>query len=228
MKRTASRTLGSLTSIGSVLASLLSLPNLAQGAVVYVPLPEESSWLHIEENEEETISSKLDSGGDGIGDVMLASGFGGVVFYTGRNVRLVTVGGITSNVPEGTILNSSSLIQGVGTWLYGNDFEKFNDPALGLLPLKRPLAISGLGTLPFTKFSQGGGYVGIETTGPDGIHYGWLHIENDNPQWLTGGRVTGYAYESTPGVPIVVGAIPEISTLCLFLAGVGFGLRRRR
>ncbi len=228
MKRTASLTLGRLIPILSVLVGLFGLPNLAQGAVVFVPIPEEFSWLHIEENEEETISSKLDFDGDGIGDVMLASGFGGVVFYTGRNVRLVTVGGITSNVPEGTILNSSSLIQGVGTWLYGNDFEKFNDPALGLLPLKRPLAISGLGTLPFTKFGQGGGYVGIETTGPDGIHYGWLHIENDNPQWLTGGRVTGYAYESTPGVPIIVGAIPEPSSNLLWIAGIGLGLRRRR
>lgn len=70
--------------------------------------------------------------------------------------------------------------------------------------------------------------IGIETTGPDGIHYGWLHIENDNPQWLTGGRVTGYAYETTHGVPILVGAIPEMSALWLFLAGIGVGLQRRR
>ena len=211
-----------------LLISLFGLSDVAQSAVVFVPLPVEFEWLHIIENEPEAISSKLDLNGDGIGDLQFASGFGGVVMYTGRNVRLVTVGGVTSNAPEGTLLNDLSLIQGVGTWLYGNDFERFNDPELNLLPLKRPLAISGFGFLPFTRFGQGGGYIGVETTGPDGIHYGWLRIENDNPQWLTGGRVTGYAYESSPGVPIVVGAIPEASTVWFLLAGVGPALRRRR
>jgi hypothetical protein len=228
MKRTAPRTLGSLSLIVALFHTLAGSLDSALGAVVFVPLLEEFQWLHVLENEEEIISPKLDVDGDGIGDLMFASGMGGVVLYTGRNVRLVTVGGVTSNAPEGTILNTSSLIQGVGTWLYGNDFEKFNPPELGLLPLKRQLAISGFGSLPFTQFGQGGGYIGVETTGPDGIHYGWLRIENDNPQWLTGGRVTGYAYESSPGVPITVGAIPEPSCLWLASAGIGLGLRRRR
>ena len=228
MKRTTLRAPGNLIHILPVLVGLFGLPNLARGAVVFVPLPVEFEWLHVIENDESTISPRLDFDGDGIGDLMIASDFSGVSLFSGRNVRLVTVGGVTSNAPDGTLLNNASLIQGVGTWLYGNDVERYLQPELGLLPLRRELALSGYGSLPFTKFGQGGGYVGIESTGPDGIHYGWLHIENDNPQWLTGGRVTGYAYESTPGVPIVVGAIPETSTLWLILAGLGLGLRRRR
>ena len=222
------RSSGRLIRLFALFVSLPGLFNVARSAVVFVPLPEEFLWLHILENEEENISPKLDFDGDGTGDLMFASGYGGVVLYTGRNVRLVTVGGVTSNAPEGTILNHLSLIQGVGTWLYGNDFEKFNDPELGLLPLRRNLAISGFGSLPFTQFGQGGGYIGVETTGPDGIHYAWLRIENDNPQWLTGGRVTGYAYESVPGVPLTVGTIPEPSSLWLAAVGIGLGLRRRR
>ena len=228
MKRMTPRTLGFLNRIVALLVALAGFSNLAQSAVVFVPLPEEFAWLHVLENEEESISPKLDFDGDGVGDLMFASGWGGVQLYTGRNIRLVTVGGVTSNAPEATILNNLSLIQGVGTWLYGNDIEKFNQPELGLLPLRRALAISGFGSLPFTKFGQGGGYIGIESTGPDGIHYGWLHIENDNPQWLTGGRVTGYAYESSPGVPITVGSIPEPSCILLAVVGIGLGLRRRR
>ena len=224
MKLTTSCALGRLI----LLAGLFGLSDVAQSAVVFVPLPVELEWLHVIENDEQTISSRLDFDGDGVGDVMIASDFSGVSLFTGRNVRLVTVGGVTSNAPEGTLLNSLSLIQGVGTWLYGNDAERRNPPEFNLLPLRRELAISGFGFLPFTRFGQGGGYIGVETTGPDGIHYGWLRIENDNPQWLTGGRVTGYAYESSPGVPIVVGAIPEPSTVWFLLASVGLGLRRRR
>lgn len=197
--------------------------------MVYVPLPEDSSWLHVIENDDSTISSRLDFDGDGIGDLMIASDFSGVALFTGRNVRLLVVGGVTSNAAEGRLLDGTPLIVGVGTWLSGNDVERFLSPELGLLPLKREIALSGLGSLPFTKFGRGGGYVGIETTGPDGIHYGWLHIENDNPQWLTGGRVTGYAYESTPGKPITTGSIPEPSVLLITSTVIfAFLFRRRR
>ncbi len=121
MKRTASRTLASSIYICSV-----RLANLSQCAVVYVPLPEESSWLHVVENDDSTISPRLDFDGDGIGDLMIASDFSGVSLFTGRNVRLVTVGGVASNAAERTLLNNSSFIQDVGTWIYGNDVERLN------------------------------------------------------------------------------------------------------
>ena len=222
------RTLDGLCRIGTLFFVVVGLSTLARSAVVFVPLPEEFLWLHVIENDEPTISPRLDFDGDGIGDLLIASDFSGVSLFTGRNVRLVTVGGVTSNAPEGTTLNQLSLIQGVGTWLYGNRADHINPPEFNLLPLKRSIALAGLGSPPFTKFEQGGGYIGVESTGPDGIHYGWLRIENDNPQWLTGGRVTGYAYESVPGVPIMVGTIPEPSSLWLTAVGIGLGLCRRR
>ena len=61
-------------------------------------------------------------------------------------------------------------------------------------------------------------------------YYGWLEIEIDN----TGpGKIISWAYDNTPGTPIVAGAtlVPEpgvLGLLALAGAGAGLGLRRRR
>jgi len=59
-------------------------------------------------------------------------------------------------------------------------------------------------------------------------YYGWLQIEIDN----TGpGKIISWAYDNTPGTPIVAGTtvVPEPGVLGLFaLASAGLGLRRRR
>jgi len=67
------------------------------------------------------------------------------------------------------------------------------------------------------EFYNHRGYVGLEFEASDGTHYGWLDIEG-----LTSGslfKVRGWAYESTPGVSIVAGAVPEPSSALLTVIG---------
>lgn len=64
-------------------------------------------------------------------------------------------------------------------------------------------------------------YIGIEFEIDSAIHYGWIDVRGHSS--LPNLTVYGWAYESTPGMGIVAGAIPEPSTLLLLLAG-GIGL----
>jgi hypothetical protein len=72
------------------------------------------------------------------------------------------------------------------------------------------------------------GYVGFAMNpggGPD--HFGWMQvILNNSP---SGGTIVDYAYESTPGVAILAGAVPEPAAAASFAFGLAcFLLRRRR
>lgn len=69
------------------------------------------------------------------------------------------------------------------------------------------------------------GYVAVEFTLPDGIHYGTIEIEG-----LYGnGRIRSYAWETTPGVSIIAGSVPEPERIGLLIAGsLGLIATRRR
>ena len=72
------------------------------------------------------------------------------------------------------------------------------------------------------------GYVGIELNPGDGTHYGWLHfIDNPttDPKSLT---LVDYAYQSTPGLGIETGVIPEPSVGALGALGLAGLLASRR
>lgn len=64
-------------------------------------------------------------------------------------------------------------------------------------------------------------YIGIEFQIGEDMHYGWIDVEGHAS--LPHLTVYGWAYDSSPGVGILAGAIPEPSTLFLLLTG-GFGL----
>ncbi|MBL9166057.1 MAG: PEP-CTERM sorting domain-containing protein [Planctomycetaceae bacterium] len=75
-------------------------------------------------------------------------------------------------------------------------------------------------------------YIGLrmKLNGSSQFNYGWVGVRIDSQADATG-AVVGYAYESTPNVPIKAGAVPEPSSALLALAGgialVGAAARRR-
>lgn len=76
------------------------------------------------------------------------------------------------------------------------------------------------------EFLRHRGFVGLEFESTDGTHYGWLDIEGV----ANGGSylfVHGWAYETTPDVGIIAGAVPEPSTIGLFIMGLGAVILRR-
>ena len=71
------------------------------------------------------------------------------------------------------------------------------------------------------------GFLALEFEIGSEKHYSWLAIEHSSQEPLVFGRLTGWAYESTPGESIRAGAIPEPSTSLLLLISVGIGLFKR-
>lgn len=61
-------------------------------------------------------------------------------------------------------------------------------------------------------------YIGIEFQMDDGVHYGWFDVEGNSS--LPYAEIHGWAYESTPGVGIIAGAVPEPSSILLFTSAV--------
>ncbi|MEL6795743.1 MAG: PEP-CTERM sorting domain-containing protein [Planctomycetota bacterium] len=75
-------------------------------------------------------------------------------------------------------------------------------------------------------------FIGVRTVIDGNTHYGWVGIQitalDDVSDVLTG-VVTGYAYETTPGVGIAAGAIPAPGTAALLALGaIGASSRKRR
>lgn len=79
-------------------------------------------------------------------------------------------------------------------------------------------AWNNIGSIGFWVPPNEAGYFGIRFTIDTGIHYGWVFLDNS---WGSagGGDIYGWAYETTPGMPIMAGAIPEPSALSLI--GIG-------
>lgn len=65
------------------------------------------------------------------------------------------------------------------------------------------------------------GWVGVEFTLADGVHYGVVEIEG----WFGNGFVRSYAWETSPGVPITA---PEPGRMVLCVMGLGSLLIHRR
>ncbi len=83
-------------------------------------------------------------------------------------------------------------------------------------------------------FTSGGGFVGLQFTLEDGIHFGYAEVDS-----FPSSTLLSFAFESEAGVGIRAGApidrpinvVPEPSTLALFslgLVGLTFAARRRQ
>jgi hypothetical protein len=69
------------------------------------------------------------------------------------------------------------------------------------------------------------GYLGIEITKPDGVHYGWVDVGVIG--FAPVGRIYGWGYETQAGVPAQI-SVPEPSLGALFFIGCTATLLCRR
>ena len=72
------------------------------------------------------------------------------------------------------------------------------------------------------------GYMGLQFDADDGTHFGWVHMTAYDE--FPGMTIHSWAYESTPGVGIIAGAVPEPSSAILTVIGglAAWNLRRCR
>lgn len=70
-------------------------------------------------------------------------------------------------------------------------------------------------------------YVGLELNEGGEVNYGWVEISS-SLNVLHTVRVSGFAYETQPGVSISAAAIPELDSPCFLLMSSLFILYRRR
>ncbi len=86
---------------------------------------------------------------------------------------------------------------------------------------------------PVSEFFKEESYIGLKFEIDGQVHYGWLGVElaPGNLPWNSrpsSSRITGFAYETQPGIPIIAGAVPEPCSPILFAAGAGLIFIRRR
>ncbi len=73
---------------------------------------------------------------------------------------------------------------------------------------------------------NGRGYAGLEFSLPDGTHYGYFYL--GALAGFDSAYLYGWAYETTPGMPIAAGAVPEPCAVSLVTLGLAFVLLGRR
>jgi len=162
----------------------------------------------------------IDLNGDGITDFTFSADDHSVALIPDQGNRVVyrvdpppNLGGPLASLASGFLV-ASNLNDASFGWR-SNDLG----PALIVLVL----------STGSTSDFNGRGYVGLEFGLADGIHYGYFDV--DARPGFPSATLHGWAYETTPGVPIVAGAVPEPGSVWLSLLGVAvltFAARHRR
>lgn len=181
----------------------------------------------------------IDFNSDGSEDFVIgfSQSFVGVFHAPGSRVFIrgdppPNTAGTVASILSGVVINGS---------MGDSSFNWFNGrPVTDAFPDQLGKQITEL-ALSFNQGSSGhtrgkDGYLGFEFPLENGTHYAWVHFDasenlrnSDGSISGIGGYIDGWAWETTPGLGIVAGAIPEPS-LSLFaaLSFSGLLLRRRR
>lgn len=147
-------------------------------------------------------------------------------------VRIVNSGGLIRAMDAGSLIGPD--LEPPAIWYAGepNYFENPHPfPNNGFD--RYHVLMEGWFLPPPSEFYKDEAYIGLEFEIDGLTHYGWLSTERepgDHP-WATrpaSHRITGFAYETEPGVPITAGAIPEPSVLLLVLSASAAMLVRRQ
>ncbi len=159
----------------------------------------------------------VDVDGDGTVDFTFGSNSSAIGIQTERSNRIViridpppNIGGPPTSLPPGYALSSTLVTEGFG------DFSWASSDYLGgyVSPGENAYVVISivLSTGSASDFNGRGG-VGFEFHAQDGIHYGYFDINAS--KGYAGLTLYGWAYESQPGVAILVGQVPEPSALVL-------------
>lgn len=172
----------------------------------------------------------IDLNGDSIVDFTFAADFSATGLRTERANRLVyridpppNLGGPVASVASGFVIGSNLSDSSVA-WTSSDLVGGYVDPGENSFALISLVLDSGA-----SSDFNGRAHVGLEFALSDGIHYGYFDLESGP---YPAAILYGWAYETTPGVPIAAGVVPEpgISALLVlggFLVG-GLCLHTRR
>ena len=173
------------------------------------------------------VSASLDVNGDGVDDFLFFrdAGFVSGIRGYGSNRVIATLaippdqGAYVSPIMAGSILGADTIALS-GDWHHHTD------------NVSNPNAFFTYS--PLSLMQSKNAYIGIEFEIHENIHYGWIHYigfhspDSGIPLDVLGGFINSWAYESEPGVPIIVG-VPEPSTaILLMLGGIALVCRRNR
>jgi hypothetical protein len=196
-----------LTGATSLIADITYCPTNFILGDVWVPQPDELFSLDMDAN--------------GTVDFSLAAGnyyFSGIHAESENKYLILpslppNIGGRVAALGSGYLIGSNSGESNPEEWFGSDNYSSF---------------IRILDTGKYGEFYESHGYVGLEFDSEDGTHYGWLEIEGLTHSSSI--RIYGWAYESTSGVGIVAGAIPEPSSGILFTIGAigAWTLRKRK
>lgn len=169
----------------------------------------------------------LDLDNNGILDFTFGAGISSVgVRGEGNNQTLIypspppNIGGSVESIEEGFEIGPDSGASEELDW-YGSD--PFFSNIITCLDGSAGYTCIGRFLIPgeFPPIMGQRAYIGVEFDIDGATHYGWIDISVAN--LAPGAVIYGWGYETTPGLPILAGAVPEPSTILLISAGT-FGL----
>jgi len=205
------------------LALVMTAVSQARGEVISVTL---APPLDIMENGFVRLDA-LDLNGDSITDFTFASDSTGVFLRTERANRFVyraspppNIGGPVAALSSGFVIGSNLSDTSVA-WASSDILGGYVDPG----EQSFAVIVLCLSTGCSTDFRNQRDFIGLEFRLPDGIHYGYLDLFAGT---YAGISLHGWAYETTPGMPIVAGAVPEPGIPSLLGLGAALLILRRR
>ena len=185
-----------------VCTAMLATPS-AEAAVTFIVLPERYYMGHRPDDIGVTLHH-FDLNGDSISDILVGNTGSALTAYTSEPNAIVHQLALPPNHGGDAVPLWMGAIIGVNPqdifpsllWMAGNS---------GMI-ICRDIGCAG-------SFLNSTAALGLRFESGDGTHYGFMQFEPDRD--TPGGWITGWAYESTPDIPIMVQSIPEPTTIAL-------------
>ena len=196
------------------LASMATSTTWGQGIIYVRPQPQPYYTLMTFFD----INSDIDINGDGVADFTLLS-----TTISGLNcVYLVPLNGNLCVIFNGDVANMA-IGDTVGPDMVSQYGWKDTQTLFSLIAW-----LEGFGNSISGNFDvQNDGYIGFDLVEGSDNYYGWMHIESMADVAIFG-NVTEWAYSTVPNTPIIIGEIPEPTTIVLASMGLAAFILTRK